>query len=209
MYVSAELIIAAIKQASINPTSPRFSGPRISLAAMPQTRSGSAAISGLPASKAKAINAVIAQPIVHSRFRKLPTTKPMRASSSLFAEPPPVAMKCGWTTMPTNASTVNEMMYCGGNSPGTGPGEQTEIIGRDTLVHDLESVHDALRLRIAELLHQRPQSIRNQQHTEQNDEDPLNQVGPISGRQPTQHSVSNHDAGQSRNQHVLQFDTPI
>ena len=95
MYVSAELIIAAIKQASIRPTSPRFNGPRISLAATPQTRSGSVAISALPASNASAINAVSAQPTVHSRLRKLPTTKPIRASFSLLAEPPPVAMKCG------------------------------------------------------------------------------------------------------------------
>ena len=144
MYVSAELIIAASRQASIKPTRPRFSGPRISLRRRPKRDRDRPRFRSFPQAVPSAIRAVNAHPTVHSRFKKLPTTRPIRASSSDLAEPPPVAMKCGWTTIPTIAQQRQRNDVLDWELTAARAGKQTEVVRRNTLVHDAKTVHQTL-----------------------------------------------------------------
>ncbi len=52
------------------------------------------------------LRAVSAQPTVQNRFINVPAMSPIRAVFSVLAEPPPMAMKCGWTTIPTRFRSV-------------------------------------------------------------------------------------------------------
>ena len=156
--------------------SPVRPGPSNSREAIPQVLSGSSASSGWSANSAKAINAVSTQPTVQNRLRKLPRTRPTRAFISVLAEPPPVAMKWGCTTMPTRLITTTARMKWSGNSLALVEPRTWKCSGRHLLVHDLEALHQALRAGVAELVDQSLETIRNQDDRQENDTHALDEI---------------------------------
>ena len=76
------------------------SGPSSSFVATPHAMSASFIRAVSLPNKVSTIKAVITQPMVQKRLMKFPVTRPMRASCSLLAVPPPVTMKWGVSTMP-------------------------------------------------------------------------------------------------------------
>ena len=91
-------------------------GPSNSLVATPHAMSASLMRAASPPYSVSTISAVMTQPMVQNRLMKLPVTSPTRASCSLLAEPPPVTMKCGVSTIPIMFIITIVMIAYNGNS---------------------------------------------------------------------------------------------
>ena len=83
--------------------------------------------------------------------------------------------------------------------------KQTEEVFGNTLVHNPKSIHDTHRGGIAKFFYQGPKPKWNEQHGEENNENSLNQIGPVGGRESAKNPVHNNNGGDHGNDDIFQF----
>ena len=74
-------------------------------------------------------------------------------------------------------------------------------------MHDLESIHKALSFWVTEFLNKRPKAVGYQKHAQEDNENTLDQIGPIRGCQTAEDPLDDHNSGKPWNQDVFQFKT--
>ena len=80
------------------------------------------------------------QPTVQNRLMKFPVTRPMRASHSLLAEPPPVTMKWGGEHDADYIDDHDDDDGVEGKLAGRARTDQGEELFRQLVMHDAETV---------------------------------------------------------------------
>ncbi len=150
MYVSAELIIAANRQASIKPTRPRLSGPRISLAATPQTRSGSAAISELSGKQCQCDQGGQRPPNCTQPLQKVANNQTNSCFVLGLGRTATGGDKVRLDHDPHHPQQRQRNDVLDRKLAAARSRKQAEIVRRNTLVHDAKTVHQPIFPRTAE-----------------------------------------------------------